>query len=578
MARPSRAVPTRFGELLVKNGKVTPEHIQEALALQQEEGGRLGTCLVRLGHLREDELMELLSQHFGVPSIDLKQMEVDPGVIKIIPADIARKYTILPVSKAGATLTLAMIDPTHVFAMDDVKFMTGYRVEPVVASERALRAAIEEHYGSTHAIELKKVMEDLSEEVDADLEVLDEEEELDLASLEEESETAPVVKLVNIIMTDAIKRGASDIHIEPYEKDYRVRFRIDGILYEMMHPPLKLKEAITSRIKILAKLDIAEKRLPQDGRIKIKTRVSGRVKDLDFRVSVLPTIYGEKIVMRLLDKDKLMLDMTKLGFEPESLRSFEQSILRPYGMVLVTGPTGSGKTNTLYSALQRINKTETNIITAEDPVEFNIPGINQLQTKEQIGLNFAAALRSFLRQDPNVILVGEIRDFETAEVAIKAAMTGHLVLSTLHTNDAPSSINRLMNMGIEPFLVATSVHLIVAQRLVRRVCSYCKEPAEVSPIALAELGFTEREIPGLQLFRGRGCERCSQTGYKGRIGLYEVMRVTDEMRELILSGASAVELRQKALDDGMIGLRESGRRKVRDGVTTPEEVMRETFA
>jgi type IV pilus assembly protein PilB len=357
-----------------------------------------------------------------------------------------------------------------------------------------------------------------------------------------------------------------------------VRYRIDGVLYEVMHPPLKLREAITSRVKILAKLDIAEKRLPQDGRIKIKTRIGGRVKDLDFRVSALPTIFGEKIVMRLLDKDKLMLDMTKLGFEPESLRTFETAILKPYGMILVTGPTGSGKTNTLYSALQRINTPETNIMTAEDPVEFNLPGINQVQTKEQIGLNFAAALRSFLRQDPNIILVGEVRDFETAEVAIKAAMTGHLVLSTLHTNDAPSSINRMMNMGIEPFLVATSVHLIVAQRLVRRICTFCKEPADLPTVALAELGFTEREISTLELFKGRGCERCSQTGYKGRIGLYEVMGINDEIRELILSGASAVELRQKALENGMIGLRESGRRKIRDGMTTVEEVMRETVA
>ena len=578
MARPSKATPSRFGELLLKSGKVEPAQLEEGLAMQKQEGMRLGSCLVRLGHITEGQLMEMLSQHFGVPSVDLAQMDVDPGVLKIIPADIARKYTILPVSKAGATVTLAMIDPTNVFAMDDVKFMTGYRVEPVVTSETALRAAIEEHYGSTHAIELKKVMEDLTEEVDADLEVLEEEEDLDLESLEEESETAPVVKLVNIMLTDAIKKGASDIHIEPYEREYRVRYRIDGVLYEVMHPPLKLKEAVTSRVKILAKLDIAEKRLPQDGRIKIKTRISGKIKDLDFRVSVLPTIFGEKIVMRLLDKDKLMLDMTKLGFEPESLRSFEHAILKPYGMVLVTGPTGSGKTNTLYSALQRINTPETNIMTAEDPVEFNLPGINQVQTKEQIGLNFAAALRSFLRQDPNIVLVGEIRDFETAEVAIKAAMTGHLVLSTLHTNDAPSSINRLMNMGIEPFLVATSVHLIVAQRLVRRICSFCKEPLEVQPLALAELGFNEREIASMELFKGRGCDRCSHTGYKGRLGLFEVMVVDDEIRELILSGASAVELRQKAMENGMVGLRESGRRKIRDGITTADEVMRETVA
>ncbi|MEO8277824.1 MAG: type IV-A pilus assembly ATPase PilB, partial [Thermoanaerobaculia bacterium] len=471
----------------------------------------------------------------------------------------------------------AMIDPTNVFAMDDIKFMTGYNVEPVVASESALRISIDKYYGSTHAIELKKVMEDLTDTTaDSSLEVLEDDQDLDLELLEKESEEAPVVRLVNIILTDAIKKGASDIHIEPYEKDYRVRYRIDGILYEMMHPPLRLREAITSRIKILAKLDIAEKRLPQDGRIKIKTKIQDRVKDLDFRVSVLPTIYGEKIVMRLLDKDNLMLDMTKLGFESDSLRRFEQAILKPYGMVLVTGPTGSGKTNTLYSALQRINTAEVNIITAEDPVEFNLPGINQVQMKEQIGLNFAAALRSFLRQDPNIILVGEIRDFETAEVAIKAAMTGHLVLSTLHTNDAPSSINRLMNMGIEPFLVATSVHMIVAQRLVRRVCGSCKEPAEAPLGALMNAGFSEKDAKTVRLFKGRGCDRCSNTGYKGRVGLYEVMEIGDDIRELILSGASSLELRVKAVENGMVTLRGSGLQKIRDGMTTIEEVVRET--
>ncbi len=568
----------RFGELLVKSGKISQEQLHEALRLQQEEGGRLGSNLVKLGYLAEQDLTELLSRHFGVPSVDLAGVEIDEAILKIIPGDIARKYTILPVSKAGATVTLAMIDPTNVFAMDDVKFMTGYRVEPVVASEAQLRIAIDQHYGSTHALELKKVMEEVTEDAETDLEVLEEEQDLDLDTLEEESETAPVVKLVNIILTDAIKRGASDIHIEPYEKDFRVRYRIDGVLYEMMHPPLKLKEAITSRVKIMARLDIAEKRLPQDGRIKIKTRISGKVKDLDFRVSVLPTIFGEKIVMRLLDKDKLMLDMTKLGFEAESLRKFEQAILKPYGMVLVTGPTGSGKTNTLYSSLQRLNTPEVNIMTAEDPVEFNLEGINQVQMRERIGLNFASTLRSFLRQDPNIVLVGEIRDFETAEVAIKAAMTGHLVLSTLHTNDAPSTINRLMNMGIEPFLVATSVHLIVAQRLVRRICTFCKEAFETPPQALIDIGFSEQEAKTIKLFRGRGCERCSNTGYKGRIALYEVMEVDDSVRELILSGASAVELRQAALDGGMISLRGSGRQKIRDGVTSVEEVVRETVA
>jgi type IV pilus assembly protein PilB len=571
-------VPDKLGELLVRSGRIDQTQLNEALALQKDQGGRVGTNLVKLGYLTEKQLVDSLSQHFKVPSVDLNGLDIDDAVLKIIPADLARKYTILPVSKTGATITVAMIDPTNVFAMDDVKFMTGYRVEPVVASESAIRLTIDRYYGSTHAIELKKVMEDLSEEsaTGNDLEVLEEEEDLDLATLEEESEQAPVVKLVNLVLTDAIKRGASDIHIEPYEKEYRVRYRIDGILYEMMHPPLKLKEAITSRCKIMARLDIAEKRLPQDGRIKIKTKISGKSKDLDYRVSVLPTLFGEKIVMRLLDKDKLMLDMTKLGFEAESLRKFEAAILKPYGMVLVTGPTGSGKTNTLYSALQRINTPEVNIMTAEDPVEFNLSGINQVQTREQIGLNFAAALRSFLRQDPNIVLVGEIRDFETAEVAIKAAMTGHLVLSTLHTNDAPSSISRLMNMGIEPFLVATSVHLIVAQRLVRRICSFCKEPLEVPPAALVQAGFSEHESRTLKLFRGRGCERCSNTGYKGRVGLYEVLEIEDELREMILSGGSAFELRQKAIQLGMMTLRGSGLQKIRDGMSTLEEVVRET--
>ncbi|MGB5295074.1 MAG: type IV-A pilus assembly ATPase PilB [Thermoanaerobaculia bacterium] len=567
---------TRLGELLQQAGKITEAQLNQALAAQQSQGGRVGSHLVKLGYIDDEELVEFLSQRYGVPAINLSEIEVDDSIIGIIPAEVARKYTILPVSKAGAKLTIAMVDPTNVFAMDDVKFMTGYNVEPVVASDSTLRGAIDQYYGSTHSIELKKVMEDLEDNEDADLEVLDEEEDLDLEALEQESEEAPVVRLVNIILTDAIKRDASDIHIEPYEKEFRVRYRIDGLLYEMMRPPLRLREAITSRMKIMAKLDIAEKRLPQDGRIKIKTRVGGRVKDLDFRVSSLPTIFGEKIVLRLLDKDNLMLDMTKLGFESASLRRFEQAILKPFGMVLVTGPTGSGKTNTLYSALSRINTPETNIMTAEDPVEFNLVGVNQVQMKDQIGLNFAAALRSFLRQDPNIILVGEIRDFETAEVAIKAALTGHLVLSTLHTNDAPSSINRMMNMGIEPFLVASSVNLIAAQRLVRRICANCKEAYEVPEQAMVDLGFSTQEAKTIKPFRGRGCERCSGTGFKGRVALYEVMDVDEDVRELILSGGSANELRQQSLSNGMISLRASGLEKIRDGVTTIEEVMRET--
>ena len=568
----------RLGDLLVKAGKISTDQLRDALKKQREEGGRIGTNLIKMGLISEPELVEFLSKQFRVSAINLAQVAIDEAVVKLIPADVARKYTIMPVSKAGAKVTIAMLDPSNVFAMDDIKFMTGYNVEPVIASETAIRAAIEKYYGATHALELKKVMEELDDEpMGEELEVLDDEpEEFDLDQLEDESDEAPVVRLVNIILTDAIKRGASDIHIEPYEKKYRCRYRIDGILYEVMHPPLRLREAITSRIKIMAKLDIAEKRLPQDGRIKIKTKIDNKDKELDYRVSCLPTIFGEKIVLRLLDKDKLMLDMTKLGFEPESLRWFEFAISQPYGMVLVTGPTGSGKTNTLYSALSNVNTPETNIMTAEDPVEFNLAGINQVQMKESIGLNFAAALRSFLRQDPNTVLVGEIRDFETAEVAIKAALTGHLVLSTLHTNDAPSTINRLMNMGIEPFLVATSVNLVVAQRLVRRVCKFCKEPFEANPAELVQVGFSEREARTLKLFKGRGCEQCGDTGYKGRVGLYEVMRVDDDVRDLILSGASSIELREKAVENGMITLRGSGLQKIRDGMTSIEEVVRET--
>src|SRR5947209_1866431 len=568
----------RLGELLTKASLISPDQLKEALKLQKDTGGKLGETLIKLGFVAEEDITECLSQQFGVPSINLAHFEIDSSVIKLIPADVARKYNILPVNKTGATVTIAMADPTNVFAMDDIKFMTGYNVEPVVASELGIKAAIDNYYGTTSSLELKRVMEDLQHAESADLEVLDEEEEMNLEQLVDSAEEAPVVKLVNLVLTDAIKRGASDIHIEPYEKEYRVRFRIDGILYEIMNPPIKLKDAITSRMKILSKLDISEKRLPQDGRIKLKMKLNDRNKELDFRVSVLPTLFGEKIVLRLLDKDNLRLDMTKLGFEPESLVKFEEAIFKPWGMVLVTGPTGSGKTNTLYSALAKVNSPEVNIMTAEDPVEFNLPGINQVQMKEAIGLNFAATLRSFLRQDPNIILVGEIRDFETAEIAIKAALTGHLVLSTLHTNDAPSTINRLMNMGIEPFLVATSVNLIQAQRLIRRVCSECKEVVHTPPEALVEVGFTIEESKTLKLYKGRGCAKCTNTGFKGRVGLYEVMEITDDIRELILIGASALELRKRAIENGMLTLRQSGLMKIRNGITTIEEVVRETVA
>jgi type IV pilus assembly protein PilB len=568
---------SRLGEILIKENLITSDQLRQALEHQKATGGRLGTCLMKLGFISDDEITGVLSRQYGVPSINLKYYEVDSTVIKLIPQDTAIRYQIVPLSRVGSTLTIAMTDPTNVFAMDDIKFMTGFNVEPVVASETAIAEAIAKFYGDAQSVEeLSKVMKDLTGDEAADLELAAEEQEMNLADLERAAEEAPIIKLVNLILTDAVKRGASDIHIEPYEREVRVRFRIDGILQAVMAPPMKLRDAIISRVKIMAKLDISEKRLPQDGRIMIKYRKEGKIKDLDFRVSTIPALHGEKIVMRLLDKENLRLDMTKLGFEQESLTKFERAILRPYGMVLVTGPTGSGKTNTLYSSIARLNTPETNIMTAEDPVEFQLGGINQVQMKDQIGLNFAAALRAFLRQDPNIILVGEIRDFETAEIAVKAALTGHLVLSTLHTNDAPSTISRLMNMGIEPFLVATSVNLICAQRLVRRICMNCREAMQVPEQAMLDAGYTPEELATTQIFIGKGCSTCNKTGYKGRVGLYEVMEISDELRELILVGASAIELKKKAMDNGMITLRRSGLIKVALGLTTIEEVVRET--
>src|SRR5512143_2603865 len=613
-------MPVKLGELLLKENMVSPQQLQDALNHQKMNGGKLGKAFVSLGFVKDEEITSLLSRQYGVPSINLEHFEVDPAIIKIIPAETARKYQVLPLSRSGATLTIAMADPTNVFAMDDIKFMTGYNVEPVVASEGALEDAIDRYYGSMRSLELRRdsgsssgggygiptagpslrevldgptlSVDDMAavgglSEIDldsmsdseADVETVKaEEDEIDLGNLAKSADAAPVVKLTNVLLVDSLKRGASDIHIEPYEKEFRVRFRIDGILYNVMALPLKLKDPLTSRVKIMAKLDIAEKRLPQDGRIKIKMKVEDRSRDLDFRVSCLPTLWGEKIVLRLLDKTKLMLDMTKLGFEQDSLDRFKRAIAKPYGIVLVTGPTGSGKTNTLYSAIAALNKPDTNIMTAEDPVEFNLPGINQVQIKEQIGLNFAAALRSFLRQDPNIILVGEIRDYETAEIAVKASLTGHLVLSTLHTNDAPSTVSRRVNMGIEPFLVGTAVNLIQAQRLVRRVCSKCKVDIsnEVPSKTLIDIGFTPEQIGSFKVYKGKGCGTCNGTGYKGRVGLYEVMEITEGIRDLVMVGATAVEIKRKALDEGMLTLRMSGLEKIKNGVTTVEEVLRET--
>lgn len=596
----------KLGEILVRENLISPQHLREALDYQREHGGRLGYNLVKLGLVTDDMITAVLSRQYGIPSVNLDLFQIDETVLRLIPQEVSQKYSVLPLSRVGATLTLAMVDPTNVFAMDDIKFMTGLNVEPVVAAEASIQHAISKYYASTREIELAPMVVDevvvesahdrganggithadlvsldsIDFDTDRaeDVEVVEDNEEIDLSTLSRMSEDAPVVRLVNVLLVDALRRGASDIHVEPYEKELRIRFRIDGVLYDVMRPPLKLRDALISRVKIMSKLDISEKRLPQDGRIKIKVKVDARSRELDFRVSTLPTLFGEKVVLRLLDKENLMLDMTKLGFEPDSLTKFQRNIAKPYGMVLVTGPTGSGKTNTLYSALQSLNTVDTNIMTAEDPVEFNLMGINQVQMKEQIGLNFAAALRAFLRQDPNIILVGEIRDFETAEIAIKAALTGHLVLSTLHTNDAPSTISRLMNMGIEPFLVATSVNLIQAQRLIRRVCKDCKKEHPTPPEALMEVGFSAEEAKTLKTYKGKGCSTCNNTGYKGRVGLYEVMEINDEIRELILIGASALELRKKAIEDGMITLRESGLHKIRTGITTLEEVVRETVA
>jgi type IV pilus assembly protein PilB len=577
----------KLGEALLKENLITPQQLKEALDYQRVHGGRLASTLVRLGMLSDEEVTAVLSRHYGVSSVNLDLFEVDPAAVGLVSQETAERYMVLPLSRVGATLTLAMVDPTNVFAIDDIKFMTGLSVEPVVVSETTLQLAIAKYYGTSKELELARVMEDLvaestmvkdeyGEYTDALEEVEDAQDEIDLENLERMADDAPVVKLVNVILVDSLRRGASDIHIEPYEKELRVRFRMDGILYNIMNPPMKMRDALTSRLKIMSRLDIAEKRLPQDGRIKIRVKLEGRSRELDFRVSTLPTMFGEKIVLRLLDKENLRLDMTQLGFEPQSLDKFKRNINKPYGMVLVTGPTGSGKTSTLYSALQSLNTPETNIMTAEDPVEFNLGGINQVQMKESIGLNFAAALRSFLRQDPNIILVGEIRDFETAEIGVKAALTGHLVLSTLHTNDAPSTVSRLMNMGIEPFLVATSVNLIQAQRLVRKICKDCKAEIHTPAEAMIDVGFAASEVESIRTYKGSGCQTCNGTGYKGRVGLYEVMEITEELRELILVGASGLELRRKAIDEGMLTLRMSGLEKIRMGMTTVEEVVRET--
>jgi type IV pilus assembly protein PilB len=586
----------RFGELMVKRGLISMDQLTQAVDEQKKNGGKLGQIIVRLGFLAEDELADFMSRQFRIRLVDLVEYQVKPEVIRLVPEALAKKFLMIPIQRIGSTLTIAMSDPGNMVALDDVKFMTGYNIEPVLAPESTVVEAIKKYYGAKGIeatrsnLEGKDYLEDAEEpagfEEEEEDESLIEEEDFDslvsgavetveVVEAPEEVVTmevdAPIVRLVNGILLKAVKLGVSDIHVEPYEKTFRVRYRLDGVLRKAMGLPLKIRSAVISRLKIMSQLDIAERRLPQDGRIKMKI---GRSKEMDYRVSVVPTLWGEKVVLRLLDKSQLQLDMTKLGFEENQLSHFKAAIHRPYGMVLVTGPTGSGKTTTLYSALSELNTEADNIMTTEDPVEFNLPGINQVHIHEEIGLNFAACLRSFLRQDPDIIMVGEIRDFETAEIAIKAALTGHLVLSTVHTNDAPSTINRLLNMGIEPFLVASSTNLILAQRLARRICSRCKDEMQVPAQALVDLGVSEEEVHEVKIHKGNGCEYCLGTGYRGRIALYEVMPVSDEIRELILIGASASEIKKEAMRLGMMTLRQSGIRVMKQGITTIEEVIR----
>ena len=599
-------MPARLGQLLITSNIITEDQLKEALGLQRKEGGRLGTNLVKLGHITEEKLVAFLSRQYNVPAINLTDYKIDLSLLKLIPIDMARKYLIMPVARVGATITIAMVDPSNVFAIDDVKFRTGYNVEVVVSSESSILNDISTHYMDQAVVSTKNgfslemlqskdyVLSDVEEggeggtmsidggfsDVDRLNEVLDQ--ALDNVEVVEEREDAevirevapPIVKLVNGMLVNAIKSGASDVHVEPYESSVRVRQRIDGQMYTIMNLPAKIKAAVSSRFKIMAKLDIAERRLPQDGRIKLKL---GKKREIDFRVSTVPCLFGERVVLRILDKSNLQVDMVKLGFEEGALQDFMNALDKPYGMLLVTGPTGSGKTTTLYSALNYLNKIGINISTAEDPVEYNFLGINQVQVKEDIGLTFAAALRSFLRQDPDVIMVGEIRDFETAEIAVKAALTGHLVLSTLHTNDAPSTISRLLNMGIEPFLVSASVILIASQRLIRKLCTQCKEEEDVPSSALENIGFSEEETKEVKCYRGKGCPTCNGSGYKGRIGLFEVMPLKEEIKEMVLEGASADEIKKTAIRLGMKTLRMGGLTKIKEGVTSVEEVLRATF-
>jgi type IV pilus assembly protein PilB len=569
---------SNLGELLLREKIISTDQLQAALDFQKKNSLPVGTSLVQLGYISEEEIAQALSRQLGYPYIDLDQFEVYPEVINLIPNDVAKKYVVMPIHRIRSFLTLAMVDPTDLEVIEDIRFRTGLSIQPVIASESGVMNAINKYYGSADAIRVKKIVEDIELAEEGRINIVEvEPEESNLHELEAEAEEAPIIKLVNQTFIDAVRRGASDVHFEPYETTFRIRYRIDGDLYEIVNLPLKYKNPVVSRVKILSNMDIAEKRLPQDGRIKMRVKLeNGKKKEVDMRVSSVPTMWGEKVVARILDKEMLRLDMTQLGFEEESLALFQEAIHKPWGIVLVSGPTGSGKTNTLYSAVSTINSLDMNIMTAEDPVEFNIQGINQVPVREEIGLTFAACLRTFLRQDPDIMLVGEMRDLETVDIAIKAALTGHLVFSTIHTNDAASSITRMVNMNVEPFLIADSLVLVAAQRLIRRLCKKCAQPHSLPEAALLEMGFQKDEVKGIHILRPKGCEACNKTGYKGRTALFEVMKIDEDIRDLILSRAQSRDIKRKAIEKGMLTLRRSGLTKIKLGVTSVEEVLRET--
>jgi type IV pilus assembly protein PilB len=572
------SMASNLGELLIQEKLLDNSQLKNAEDYHRKNDVGIGTAIISLGYLSEEEMAQALSRQLGYPYINLDQFEVYPDVINLIPVEIAKKYLIMPIHRIRSFLTLAMVDPTDLDIIEDVRFRTGLSIQPVIASESGIMNSVSRYYGSSDALRVKQIVDEIEQAEDTSVNIIEEEEEdYDIEELVSSTEEAPIITLVNTIFIDAIKKGASDVHFEPYEKNFRVRYRLDGTLHEMMNLVLKFKNPVTSRVKILSNMDIAEKRLPQDGRIKMRVKLeNGDKKDVDMRVSSVPTIFGEKVVVRILDKSMLKLDMTKLGFEQESLEVFKRNIVRPWGIILVTGPTGSGKTNTLYSAISNLNCLEKNIMTAEDPVEFYMPGINQVNIKDEIGLSFANSLRSFLRQDPDIMLVGEMRDFETVDIAIKAALTGHLVFSTVHTNDAASTILRLVNMDVEPFLIADSVVLVVAQRLVRRLCQQCCAKHNLTPEALADIGFTPEEASNVKVYKPAGCTACHNTGYKGRTGLFEVIEVTDGIRDMILDRAQSKDIKKKAMENGMITLRRSGLLKIMEGITSVEEVLRET--